>query len=91
MKSLVGGPYRTTTIGRFRVVERPAPTGLGDVNDLIAQALDPQIQAVKIAALAEIDKKGEEAKKRALYGGLAAGFVGALMGIGVGYILFKKA
>lgn len=70
-------------------------TGLGNVADDVLVAIFPQVNAkidqrandVKAAALAEIDKKGNEASMRALVGGFLAG----LVGVAVGYYIGKAA
>jgi hypothetical protein len=69
--------------------------GLGNVADDVLVAIFPQVNAkidqraneVKAAAIAEIDKKGDEASKRALIGGFVAGLVGVAVGYAIGKAL----
>jgi uncharacterized membrane protein YfcA len=79
----------------MKPVRQQSPqVGLGlDMTTIIQQVqalIDQQNAANRAAVLAEVDKKGEEAKNRALIGGLIAGFVGAILGVGVGMMIKRK-
>jgi hypothetical protein len=66
--------------------------GLGQINLLppdivsgVKELIALNTADAKKDIIAEVDKKGEEAKKNALYGGLAAGAVGVALGALVVY------
>ena len=80
-EAMIRRPY--TTI-------KPVPVGVGEINtdvqNYIAVALKPQIDAAKADVLAEVKKQGDAAKQIAIIGGIVAG----LAGVGIGVLVAKR-
>lgn len=56
----------------------------------VKELITLQSDQAKADIIAEVDKKGEEAKTRALLGGFIAGAVGAAVGIGIGVAVARR-